>query len=335
MARVAIPIVVQSPSNGSVVAGATVTVTRTSDGSVPPVYTARTGGGTHGTNALTTDAEGRCTSGGNELFLEQDTYTFVISGANLTARTIIRELVSGEGTNETFPVGGMLFWPGPALPTGYLRCDGSELSRTTYDRLFKAITETQQGTLTNGSINVTGLTSTARMAVGHKVEGTGIPDGATIASIVSATAITLSSPATAGGAQTIRHFPHGRAGSTTFTLPNMKQRTAVGKADSGVASAFGTVSGQATVVLTTNEMPAHGHGVSDPGHAHNVYASDDPNNPDGRCYKTGNLAVGFTASGHVHSANTGISIQNAGGGAAHDNMPPHMVGDWIIRHGVQ
>lgn len=61
-----------------------------------------------------------------------------------------------------------------------------------YTDLFLQLT----GTL-NATINVTGLSSTAGLQVGRTVHGTGIPAGATIATIVSATAITLSVAATA------------------------------------------------------------------------------------------------------------------------------------------
>lgn len=60
----------------------------------------------------------------------------------------------------------------------------------------------QTGTL-NGTINVTGLTSTAGLNINQTVFGTGIPLGATIASIVSGTAITLSVAATTSGAQSL------------------------------------------------------------------------------------------------------------------------------------
>jgi hypothetical protein len=56
------------------------------------------------------------------------------------------------------------------------------------------------GATTNGSTAVTGLASTSSMVVGMAVSGTGIPAGATVASITSGTAITLSAPATATGA---------------------------------------------------------------------------------------------------------------------------------------
>jgi hypothetical protein len=55
------------------------------------------------------------------------------------------------------------------------------------------------GNTTNGSAAVTGISSTASLAVGMAVSGTGIPAGATVAEITSSTAVTLSAAATATG----------------------------------------------------------------------------------------------------------------------------------------
>jgi autotransporter-associated beta strand protein len=52
------------------------------------------------------------------------------------------------------------------------------------------------GTL-NGTITISGLSSTANLSVGQSVSGGGIPAGATVASIVNGTTITISTPATA------------------------------------------------------------------------------------------------------------------------------------------
>lgn len=62
------------------------------------------------------------------------------------------------------------------------------------------------GTTTSTSVNVTALTNppgTVNLAVGQPVSGTGIVAGTTIASIVSATAITLSIAATASGSPSL------------------------------------------------------------------------------------------------------------------------------------
>lgn len=55
------------------------------------------------------------------------------------------------------------------------------------------------GTTTNASASITAIASTAGWSVGAGIEGAGIPAGARVATIVSATAITIDIPATATG----------------------------------------------------------------------------------------------------------------------------------------
>jgi microcystin-dependent protein len=66
------------------------------------------------------------------------------------------------------------------------------------DRLIGGITINTTGT-TNATINITAIPSTTGMLAGMAINGAGIPAGATIASIVSGTAITLSVAATTSG----------------------------------------------------------------------------------------------------------------------------------------
>ena len=70
------------------------------------------------------------------------------------------------------------------------------------------LTDTQTGTTTNGSAVMTDLTDTSQLVVGMDIAGTGVTGGTTIASIDSATQITMSANATASGAN-----------SMTFKLP--------------------------------------------------------------------------------------------------------------------
>jgi hypothetical protein len=45
---------------------------------------------------------------------------------------------SGSGSN-LIPIGGMIRWPLGTAPSGWILCDGSAVSRTTYANLFKVI----------------------------------------------------------------------------------------------------------------------------------------------------------------------------------------------------
>jgi microcystin-dependent protein len=134
-------------------------------------------------------------------------------------------------------------------------------------------------------------------------------------------------------------------GSTTFNLPNLFGRVPVGY--DGATWAMGATGGERNHTLTTAEMPAHSHGVSDPTHTHG--ASENAHSHGGNLARFvgsgGSLGVGSApfnintgntdaaqAGVTIAAAATGISIQNAGSGAAHNNMPPYQVIGFIIRY---
>lgn len=105
-------------------------------------------------------------------------------------------------------------------------------------------------------------------------------------------------------------------GSTTFNLPNLAGRMPVGlySADSTM-NALGKTGGESTHVLTSNEMPSHSHtSVSAGGY----YAFGGA---------SGNPAQGAGYGTALNSLSTG----SAGGGAAHNNMPPFSVVYFIIK----
>lgn len=124
----------------------------------------------------------------------------------------------------------------------------------------------------------------------------------------------------------------------TIGLTKMLGR-ALGVAGSGsslTARAIGEALGAETHALTTAQMPAHNHAVSDPGHAHSVY---DPGhahliggsfNGSGTSSNGGYLVPGGTnvatsASGtgiSIYAAGTGVTTQNNGSGQAHPIMQP-------------
>lgn len=187
------------------------------------------------------------------------------------------DTVAGAGV----PTGVMLPYGGTAAPTGWLLCDGSAVSRTTYAGLFAAI---------------------------------GVAYGA-------------------------------GDGSTTFNIPDLKGRIPVGKDNMGGTAAnrvttagssidgatLGATGGAQNVQLTAAQNGAHTHSSSlnDPGHVHrfNVWASSGTSgNPSGG-------GGGFTTYGQTDSSSTGITLNNAssGTGSAHNNMPPSVISNYIIR----
>ena len=93
----------------------------------------------------------------------------------------------------------------------------------------------------------------------------------------------------------------------------------------------GTTGGEAVVTLTTDQIPAHTHGVYDPGHSHSAYAyidrGADDNNHTGTNFGSGDTngtGDDINQTVTVVSATTGISLYNTGGGGAHNNIPPYI-----------
>jgi len=126
-------------------------------------------------------------------------------------------------------------------------------------------------------------------------------------------------------------------GSTTFNVPDLKGRSPIGVDVTGSrvseALALGATGGSSTHTLQTSEMPAHSHTITDPGHVHFPVSGSN-------FYHTGiarALAAGATgafdfgvAQANTGSNVTGITIDNAGGGDQHNNMPPFMAIHYFI-----
>jgi len=139
-------------------------------------------------------------------------------------------------------------------------------------------------------------------------------------------------------------------GSTTFNLPNLKGKFPVGYDSSQTEFDNLNESGGAkTHTLTIAEMPSHNHngltqsagththGITDPGHSHTLPQSltaltgVGPNDDwtQGSGTNTGSSVTGITINSdgaHQHV------IDSQGGGQAHNNLPPYLVLNYIIKY---
>jgi len=116
-------------------------------------------------------------------------------------------------------------------------------------------------------------------------------------------------------------------GSSTFNLPDLRDRFAVG---SGTTYSAGATGGAATHTLSTAEMPAHNHSASstDSGHTHNFQTGLTAENQDDVRTTSGSGTTDSTQTGY---ANITTTIASTGGGGAHNNLPPYIGLAFIIK----
>ncbi|MBD2253375.1 DUF6519 domain-containing protein [Nostoc parmelioides] len=113
-----------------------------------------------------------------------------------------------------------------------------------------------------------------------------------------------------------------------FKLPDLKGRIPVGLSTSeSDFDSLGKKAGSTTHTLTIDEMPEHNHGVTDPGHSHNIYLSND--NGKNTCDDAG--ADGRYLA-KTTEEKTNITIQKTGGGRAHNNLQPYITMNYIIKY---
>jgi microcystin-dependent protein len=110
--------------------------------------------------------------------------------------------------------------------------------------------------------------------------------------------------------------------------PDLRGRFPVGVGSGDYT--LGKTGGEEKHTLTPVEMPTHTHVVTDPGHTH--YLNFNSQNPSGGTGHAGPReqnpnATAFT----VRRATTGISINNTGGGQAHENRPPYFALNFIMK----
>jgi microcystin-dependent protein len=125
-------------------------------------------------------------------------------------------------------------------------------------------------------------------------------------------------------------------GSTTFNLPDKTGRVSAMKEASasrltstyfgGNSANMGATGGSESHTLTTAQLASHSHGITDPGHAHSVSFGSAASG--GSNYT---IASALAGTAFTNSNTTGITVNNAGSGNAHNNVQPTIICNYIIR----
>lgn len=106
-------------------------------------------------------------------------------------------------------------------------------------------------------------------------------------------------------------------GSTTFNLPNLKGRVAVGlDGDDTDFDSLGATGGEKEHTLTVDEIPSHHHTLS----------------PTGRLGNFTNGSGYTTIVNNTYGSVGNINSSNVGGSAAHNIMQPYIVLNYIISY---
>ena len=185
-----------------------------------------------------------------------------------------------DKTGFVAPVGSLIMFISTTAPQGWLTCDGSAVSRTTYAELYALIGDSYG----NGD------------------------------------------------------------GSTTFNLPDMRGKGAIGyKSDNTKFDAMGKTGGEEIHTLTKAEMPSHNHTGNTNyagSHKHESAAGLESkaaafgNSSSSNSYridlKSDSKTRPYTSSvgNHTHS----LSINNTGGNEAHNVLDPYLVMNFIIKY---
>lgn len=126
-------------------------------------------------------------------------------------------------------------------------------------------------------------------------------------------------------------------GSTTFNLPNLQGRFALGKNSSHALASTG---GAETVTLSTNEIPAHTHGSKSLTGSAEAYGDTGILGGSGGTWGIiskgdgGYIGPSWTDgyAGYKLNIDATHEHNSVGGGADHENMPPYQTVNYIIKY---
>lgn len=199
---------------------------------------------------------------------------------------------------------------GTVLPSGWLACDGSAVSRAVYQALFNSIGITWGAGDGSTTFNLPNLVNRALIGAGG-----------------------LYNLGTSGGSAT-----------STLTTPNLPSHNH-GVTDPGHTHVLSDPGHTHTVT-----DPGHNHTITDPGHLHTSWAAaanvtTGVNTGGSTTGNTGTSTTGVTINNNTTGvtiasdttgatndpAFTGVTTTNTGSGTAFNTLPPYSAINWMIK----
>ena len=284
-----------------------------------------------------------------------------VTTVKLGAASVTTDKLAASTALALVPIGTEVDFAGFLAPFGWVFEFGQAVSRVTYLALFNVLCPNFTATTANASPVITGIATDLRNLglEGAPVEGANIPPGSTVVS-VAINSITLSLNATGNAAGvSVRILPWGAGdGSTTFNLPDARDRVSVGRGNMGGTSAgrisaagvgnpgiesnrIGTSGGVDRHTLSAAQLAAHTHTASTTvdsagAHTHDYVGPENSGvhpTGSGRSDPTTNITRTTASAGaHTHTATTTVTANT--GGEAHPNVQPSRVTNKIIYTGV-
>jgi microcystin-dependent protein len=231
--------------------------------------------------------------------------------------------------NDLVPVGAVFPFAGASAPIGYLICDGSAVSRTTYAALFTAIGTTYGAGDGSTTFNLPDMRSSMPLGVGQKTRALNFNGASAVDPSTDQITVPANDWLHTGQpvALTGSSLPTGLTAQTYYVIrisaTLIKLATSVNNANNGVAVDI-TVDGSGTCtltqVLTSRNLGGEGGTETQttvPAHAH-------PTDAEKRLSSSG-------AGGSGTVSKTGATI-DPNGSDTPNNMPPYVVFNFIIRH---
>ncbi len=129
----------------------------------------------------------------------------------------------------------------------------------------------------------------------------------------------------------------GSVDSNSFSLPDCRGRVlgTLGQGAGLTNRTLGASVGTENHTLSVGEIPSHSHTITDPGHTH-TYVNQLNDQSTDNAFASETAADQVDIGQTTGSSTTGITVNNAGGGGAHNNMQPTLfIGHVYIYGGVE